>query len=267
MTTQVACFPSVGSAGMELDPAGRLVVSRVWTNEFFVLDPRTGETLETLRDGVVRPDDVTADSSGTLFYTAIFAGEVRSSRAGEGSKLVGRVPGANAITFDRKGRLFVAECFTGEDLYEVDPTGAMAPRLVVNGLGRDCAMNGMVAGADDRLYGAQPNLGRLVAFDPDSGSLEVLAEGVGSKSYGVGFLPDGTLLALTGGQLVEVDRERRTFTTWATLPFDGDNLLPWTNGEVFVSSPSTGEVIAVKKGGEGRTLLEGATGRSFGATP
>jgi outer membrane protein assembly factor BamB len=266
--TQLACiFPTEGSAGMELDTAGRLVVSRVWTNELFVLDPLTGEKLDTLRDGVTSPDDVTGDASGTLFYTSPFIGEVRSYRAAEGSKVVGKVQGANAITFDQKGRLFVAACFTGEDLYEVDPTGATPPRLVVEGPGRDCAMNGMVAGSDGRLYGAQPTLGRLVAFDPDTGALEVLADGLGGRGYGVAFLSDGTLLALKGEEVVEVDRARRTFSTWAKLPFDGDNLLPWTGGEVFVSSPTTGEVIAVKKGGEGRTLLEGSAGRSFEASP
>jgi sugar lactone lactonase YvrE len=261
------CFPTEGSAGMELDPAGRLVVSRVWTNEILVLDPDTGAIIERLSEGVRGPDDVTADSMGRLFFTALFVGEVRTVRPGEPASVVGRVRGANAITFDAKGRLWVAECFTGEDLYELTPDGSSPPRLAAQGLGRDCALNGMVAGPDGRLYGSQPTLGRVVAYNPDDGTLEVLAEGVGSRSYGVAFLPTGALLAIRDRELVEIDRERRTVSRWAELPLDADNLVVRQNGEVFVSSPSTGEVIALKADGSGRTVLPGINGSSFGGSP
>lgn len=262
-----ACTPSVGSAGMDFDPQGRLVVARVWTSEILVLDPRSGEVLETLAEGVKNPDDLAIDATGRIYFTAIFAGEVRSIRSGEAASVVARVRGANAITFDDRKRLWVAECFTGEDLYEVSPDGAAPARLAWERVGRDCALNGMVPGPDGRLYGAQPTLGRLVAIDPETGATEVLASGLGGQTYAVAFLPSGALIALRKGEIVVIDRETRGVARWAALPIDGDNLLVAPDGEVFVSSPSTGEIVALREDGTGRTVLEGTDGRTLGGAP
>lgn len=261
------CFPSEGSAGMDFDLSGHLVVSRVWTNELLVLDADTGEVLERLRDGISAPDDVAVDAAGQLFFTSPFSDRVSRVRPGEPVTALGSARGANAITFDQRGRLWVAGCFLGEDLYEFSPDGTSPPRVVAEGLGRDCALNGMVPGADGRLYGAQPTLGRVVAVDPDSGALEVVVTGVGPRAYAVAFLPSGELLVLREGEVALIDRDHKTFSQWAALPLDGDNLLVRQSGEVFVSSATTGEVIALEAGGAGRTVLAGTNGRSFGATP
>jgi sugar lactone lactonase YvrE len=253
------CMPTVGSAGMELLPSGELVVSRVWTNELWVLDTATGEVIETM--AVTNPDDVTVDGEGNLYVTSIFAGEVNRVQRGGTPTVVANIAGANAITYDARGRLWVGECFTGDDLYEV--IGETA-RLAAARLGRDCALNGMVAGADGRLYGAQPNLQRVVAYNPDSDELEVLAEGLGRENYAVAFTPQGELLALREGEIVVIDREAHTFAPWATLGIFADNLVVAPDGEVFVSSSTTGEVIAVRADGTGRTVLAGSEGSTFG---
>ena len=57
-------------------------------------------------------------------------------------------PGPNPITFSDDGRLFVALCFVGDSLYEVDPEGIEAPRLIAENL-VGCALNGMDWGLTD----------------------------------------------------------------------------------------------------------------------
>jgi len=253
---------------MELDAEGRLVVTRVWTDEVLVLDPDSGAVVETFSEGVSGPDDVAMGPDGSLYVADPFGGEVLRLQDGAAPALVGRVQGANAITFDAQGRLWVGGCFTGEDLYELAPDGASAPRLAAEALGRDCAMNGMVPGGDGRLYGAQPTLQRLVAWDPETGALEVVADETGPGAYAVAFLETGELIALRRGEIARVDLNQADLTQrlgeqWASLPVAGDNLLVRGDGEVFVSDSTTGEVVALREGGEGRTVFPGAEGSSF----
>ena len=61
-------------------------------------------------------------------------GEIGSiSPSGEKSTIAQLAPGVNAITMSDDGRLFVTRVIVGDQLYEIDPTGAAAPRLIAEG--------------------------------------------------------------------------------------------------------------------------------------
>ena len=86
-------------------------------------------------------------------------------------------PGVNPITFSDDGRLFVAQCFFGDKLYEVDPLGVKPARVIREDLGPGCGLNGMDWGPDDRLYGPRWFRGEVVSIDVDSGDMRTVASG------------------------------------------------------------------------------------------
>ena len=85
--------------------------------------------------------------------------------------------GVNPITFSDDGRLFVCLCGHGDQLFEIDPDGSEAPRLISDQLGPGCGLNGMDWDPDDRLYGPRLFYNEVVRVDVESGMVETVASG------------------------------------------------------------------------------------------
>lgn len=255
--------PVAGTNGMAFDSAGRLYVAGAYPSRITVLNSDSGEILDVLtpEHGVTTPDDVAVGPDGSVYWTALLTGEVgRLTPQRTYQRVAFLGVGVNPIVFSPTGRLFSALCFTpqsGEALYELDPSGATAPRVIARDIGGGCALNGMKFGPDGRLYGPQPPLGRIVAIDVDTGALEVIATGFGFTLYGVGFAPDGTLYGVDGTRVFRVDRASGTGVTVATLPFIADNLILDRNGRLFVSGVSTAEIVEVRADGSLRQVVRG----------
>lgn len=240
-----------GANGMHFGPNGLLYVASVIGSELVVLDPESGEVRRrlTAAGGVVGPDDVAFAPDGSFYWTSILTGEV-AGFAASGERVVAAklTPGVNPITFSADGRLFVAQCFFGDGLYEVDPRGQHEPRSIATDLGPECGLNGMDWGPDDRLYGPRWFHGEVVSFDVDSGERRLEADGFDVPAA-VKFDSRGRLHVLdTGaGQVLRVtDGEAEVL---AELVPGLDNFAFDENDRLFVSSFADGFVWRVDADG------------------
>jgi sugar lactone lactonase YvrE len=103
----------------------------------------------------------------------------------------------------KDGRLFAAQVFGGDGLWEIDPAGSKPPRLILKDLG---GFNGFDIGADGKLYGPLWFKHQVVRIDPDTGELDVVAEGFDTPAA-ANFDSRGNLYVLdtARGEVVRVD--------------------------------------------------------------
>lgn len=252
--------PLAGANGMMFDAQNRLHVASVGSRSIFVLDPENGTILEQYGPdaGVESPDDLAFGPDGSLYWTALFTGAVgRRTPDGVTSTVATLPPGANPITFSDDGRLFVALDFLGDGLYELDPAGAQAPRLLIEQLG---FLNAMDFGPDGRLYGPIYTQGRVVRIDVDAQppTVETVADGF-TIPVAVKFNAAGELYALDSatGQVIKVDPASGAKEVAATLTPGIDNLAFDSRGRLFVSSNDDGFVVEVRPDGTTRTVSPG----------
>lgn len=259
-----------GANGLAVDASGRLLVASVFGGELVALDPQRGQILDRLGHdlggpgvGVDAPDDVAVGPDGSIYWTDILVGEVgRLAPNGAVTKqLVGQ--GMNPIAFTASGRLFVAQAFFGDGLYELDPDLEDPPRVVIPNSGVPPflgQLNGFDFGPDGKLYSPQPFLGRIVRIDPESGAMTPLTQfPTGVIPTSVEFDSQGRLHAsLVDGTIVRVDRTTGMYSTVATIR-DAvlDNMAFDKRDRLFVSNSDDGAVYAVAPGGGVRTLRPG----------
>ena len=175
MTVLVQGPPLHGANGINVGPDGYLYVASVSSSAVAMVDPESGAVVDFwgLEQGITGPDDLAFGPDGAMFWTDIATGRV-GKRAPDGttSVVASLGPGVNPITFSDDGRLFVAQCFLGDDLYELDPDGVEEPRVIIDELGPQCGLNGMDWGPDGRLYGPRWFRGEVVRVDVDTGTVE-----------------------------------------------------------------------------------------------
>ncbi len=170
--------------------------------------------------------------------------------------------GINPITFSDDGRLFVAQCFSGIGLYEVDPDFGESPRLITDtiGLGTPCALNGMDWGPDGYLYGPRWFIGDVVKVDVDTGDFETVVAGFGGPAA-VKFDSQGRLHVLDTvyGEVVRVhaDTGPPTREVIARLQPGLDNLAFDSQDRLYVSSYIEGFIARVLPSGKWRRISPG----------
>ncbi len=240
-----------GANGIAFAPNGSLYVASVIGSELIVLNPNTGAVLERLTraDGVEGPDDIAFAPDGAFYWTSILTGEVAGQRA-DGTRVTAArlTPGVNPLTFSDTGRLFVAQCFFGDKLYEVDPNGATEPRLISDTLGPRCGLNGMDWGPDGRLYGPRWFTGEVVSFDVDANTMRVEASGFAVPAA-VKFDSKGRLHVLDTmkGEVIRLAGDAHEVVV--TLSPGLDNFAFDANDRLFVSSFTDGSVVRVEPDG------------------
>lgn len=251
-----------GANGLAVDTDGHLLVASVFGSEIVVVDPLTGAISDRVRDDVDGPDDVAIGPDGSVYWTDILAGEVgrRTPDGAVSKQLV--APGVNPIAFTDDGRLFVAQAFFGDGLYELDPDLVDAPRVVIPDSTTApfvSQLNGFDVGPDGMLYAPQPILSRIVRIDLETGDLEVVADGLAAGPSSVEFDAEGRLFAsLFDGRVVAVEIETGSVDTRATIPGATlDNMVFDTAGRLFVSDSDDGAVYVIARGRGVRTLVKG----------
>jgi sugar lactone lactonase YvrE len=248
-----------GANGMHIGPDGMLYVASVLGSELIVIDPDTGQVQRRIgaADGVAGPDDVAFAPDGAFYWTSILTGEVAGFRP-DGSRVVAAKlgEGVNPLTFSDDGRLFVAQCFFGDKLYEVDPLGKAPARPIREDLGPRCGLNGMDWGPDDRLYGPRWFRGEVVGIDVDTGDMKTVASGFGVpaavKFDGAGKL---NVLDTLAGKVIRVDGDQQTVV--AELMPGLDNFAFDAAGRLFVSSFTDGSVTRIDPDGTHKELSPG----------
>lgn len=149
----------------------------------------------------------------------------------------------NPIAFSADGRLFVAQAFFGNGLYELDPELVAAPTVVIPDSGeRPFGLHGMDFGPDGMLYAPQPFLDRIVRIDVDTGVVTPIAQL--DFPAAVDFDSGGNMYAAESdtGEIVRVDPASGEQAVVAQVPpgvdnmaFDSDDRLSPTSG----TAPST----------------------------
>ena len=250
-----------GINGILFGPDGDLYLASVVTPAVARLDPESGEILDNwgLGDGPKSPDDLAFGPDGSLYWTDISNGEV-AMRTPDGETRVIAAPGAgvNPITFSDDGRLFVSQCFMDTRLFELDPAGEAAPRLIRDDLGPGCGLNGMDWGsADGKLYGPRWFRGEVVRVDVDSGEMETVASGFGVPAA-VKFNGAGVLHVLDAlrGEVVRVGEDGSKDVVARVQP-GLDNFAFDASDRLFISSFADGFIVEALSPEENRVVLEG----------
>jgi streptogramin lyase len=244
----------VGTNGLAVDADGDLWVADLDGAQLLEVDPATGAILRRFgaTDGVDAPDDVAVDAAGNVWWTGFLTGRVgRVSPDGTNVIMAELAPGANPIAVRADGRVVVALAFTGDALYELDPTGVDEPRLIVDAPG---ALNGFAFGDGGRLYAPRFGVGgtgSVVAVDVDSGAIETLAQGL-SLNSSVKTGADGTPYVLTGAPstVSTLDLATGELEPVASVPTAAvDNMAFAPDGTLYVSSFNTPTISVVAPGG------------------
>ncbi len=256
-----------GANGIRVSPEGPVYVTSAVGSRIDALDPRSGKRLQTWgqAQGVFGPDDLAFAPDGRLYFTAFFTGEVMRLTADGQAELVARVgPGANAISFSDSGRLFVSRVFLADELYEIDPAGLQAPRLIRQGLG---GLNAMDFGPDGYLYGPLWFKGQVIRLDVDSGDYGVVAEGIDTPAA-VKFSPDGRLHAIDQhqGTVLRIDVDTGAKHVVAYPGLGADNLDFDARGRMYITNAHEGGVSRVLPNGRVRALSPGGLAMAAGIT-
>jgi hypothetical protein len=166
--------PPSGANGVAFDAEGMLLLADLFGRQVLRVDPGSGEILARFAQNSRGPDDVAIDVRGRLFWTDWSSGEVGrfDPQTGQEEVVANLPPGVNSIAFTDDGRLFVGLVLLNRGLYELDPEGVRAPRLVSDAIG----VNAFDFGRDGLLWG--PSESGIVKLDPEGGEVvETVVQG------------------------------------------------------------------------------------------
>ncbi len=249
--------PIHGSNGMAVDDQGNLFIASVIGREILVMEPKTGKILDRFgpESGVEGPDDVAFGPDGSLYWTDILSGEV-GRRTPDGVVTKQYVaPFVNPIAFNDDGRLFVAQAFIGDGLFEVDPNLVDPPVLILGEGNPALHLNGFDFGPDGKLYAPRQQLTQIVRIDVDTAEVEVLTDQFEGACK---FDSLGRLHVGVNDRVVQFDPDSGEVTTVTILPKEGvDNIAFDAQDTLFVSNFREGSIHRVLPSSQPRELSPG----------
>ncbi|MCO7728725.1 SMP-30/gluconolactonase/LRE family protein [Brucella intermedia] len=247
--------PFHGVNGLVVDDDNRLIVGSLFGGQVWSVDRSTGAAEIRVDAPYGQSDDVAISPTGGLAWTSLLEGKVRyQEKNSDTVQELASLPSINSIRFDEKtGRLYAAQVFGADALWEIDRQGNEPPRLIARDLG---GLNGFDVGADGMIYGPLMEKGEVARVNPENGQVAVIASGF-SMPTGVKIAADGNLWVVdtVGKSLTEVDKTTGEKTSVAK--FDGplDNLAIGPDGEIYVSDVSRNAIHAYNtKTGEVREV-------------
>jgi sugar lactone lactonase YvrE len=195
---------------------------------------------------------------GTMVWTAINQNAVRA-RKGDGPirVLAENLASVNSIDYRKSdGRLFVAQVFGGDGLWELDPAGSKPPRNILKDIG---GLNGFDIGPDGWIYGPLWFKKQVVKINPDTGELKVVAAGFHTPAA-ANFDSKWNLYVLDTalGTLNRVDIKTGVKKVVAQLDTALDNLAIDSKDRIFVSNMADNGIQEVNaENGRPRQVIKG----------
>lgn len=248
-----------GIHGLAFDAQDRLYAGSVVGQSVYRVDTRTGavETIVGPHEGMA--DDLVFLSDGTMVWTAISQDTVRA-RKGNGPirVLAEKLNSVNSINYRKSdGRLFVAQVFGGDGLWELYPSGDKPPRNILKDIG---GLNGFDIGPDGWIYGPLWFKKQVVKINPDTGELKVVADGFHTPAA-ANFDSKFNLYVLDTalGTVNHVDIKTGAKRVVAKLETSLDNLAIDSKDRVFVSNMADNGIQEVDvRTGKARQVVKGS---------
>lgn len=235
--------PFHGIHGLRFDEDDKLYATSVIGQSIFRIDTETGAIERVVPPPRGMADDLAFAADGTMVWTAIEDGIVYAmAPSGAIRRLVENRRGVNAVSFspDRK-RLFFSLVFYGDALYELDLSGAIPPRLIVENIG---GLNAFEVGDDGMIYGPLLFMSRIVRINPDSGEITTISEDFENPNA-LKLDYNGSAFVLDDDVIKRVDLSSGATTGTMQLPYDADNLAIDSAGRVFVSLSAPNAIAEV----------------------
>jgi sugar lactone lactonase YvrE len=255
----VAPSSFTGIHGLAIDGKGRLLAGTVVGYTMWEVNRESGDAKVFIDAPEGQADDIAIGPNGELAWTNYLMGAVRVRDSDTSpSRVVAKdLPGLNSLDFDRRnGKLYATQVFLGDALWELDPSGAKAPRLIAKDLG---GLNGFEVGPDGMIYGPLWFKNSVVKVDPSNGAVTVI-----NNQFKIPAAANldgkGNLYAIdtATGELwrVELASGRRTLVK--QLKTAVDNLAVAPDGTVYVSNMADNSITAVDpSSGTTRVLTSG----------
>ncbi|MBO9648695.1 MAG: hypothetical protein J7605_09295 [Variovorax sp.] len=248
-----------GVHGLAVDKQGRLLAGSVVGNAIWEVDRQTGATRVMIPSVEGQADDIAVGPKGELAWTNYLMGmlRMRDSDTAPMRVVAKDLPGLNSLDFDRRnGKLYASQVFLGDALWEIDPAGQKAPRLIKKDMG---GFNGFEVGLDGMLYGPLWFKGQVVKIDPANGAMTVIADGfkipAAANLDGKGNL---WVVDARSGELTRVELTTGRKTLAKQLKPSLDNLAIAPEGTIYVSNMADNSVEAFDPDtGVLRTLTSG----------
>lgn len=248
-----------GVHGLAVDTRGRLLAGTVVGYTMWEVNRQTGQSKIFIDAPEGQADDIAIGPKGELAWTNYLMGSVRVRDADHlPSRVVAKdLPGLNSLDFDRRnGKLYATQVFLGDALWELDPAGVTAPRLIAKDLG---GLNGFEVGPDGMIYGPLWFKNSVVRVNPSSGAVTVINNQFKTPAA-VNLDGKGNLYAIdtATGELARVEIASGRKTVLKQLKTALDNLAVAPDGTVYVSNmadnsieaydPATGNVRLLTSG-------------------
>ncbi len=249
-------FPGVNGATIGAD--GNLYVVHTGNGSVTKIDLKTmkAKTFVEPYKAAFILDDIAADDKGNLYATGTtpLVGEVyRFDKNGVKTVIASGIPAANGIEYNKRTkRLFVTECFQGNRVFEVDPEGVKAPRLLIDkdvipvpeGFDYDPDTNDLII----------PDLGtgKILRVNPDTGAISTVVEKLAAPiALVIGSDKMAYVPSLTG-VVYRVSLDGAKVETIAKLMPGLDNVTITKEGRLFVTSYWDATIFEVATDGSGK---------------
>jgi streptogramin lyase len=256
----VAPSSFTGVHGLAIDRQGRLLAGSVVGNAIWQVDRNSGAARILVGGPEGQADDIAIGPKGEMAWTNYLSGAIRiRDNDGAPSRVIAQgLPGLNSLDFDRRnGKLYATQVFLGDALWEIDPAGAKAPRLIASNLG---GLNGFEVGPDGYIYGPLWFKRSVVRVDPANGAVSVISSSFDTPAAanldGKGNV---WVIDTATGELSKVALDTGARKIVARLSTALDNLAIAPDGTVYVSNmadngiqavnPDTGAVRQLTRGG------------------
>jgi sugar lactone lactonase YvrE len=247
-----------GVHGVRMSPEGQLYAGSVAGQSLWIVDVVKGTAKVAVGPPQGMADDIAFGPGGQIAWTAISAGIVYTRRGNGPVEVLAKIPSVNSIAFSRDGkRLFAAQVFGGDDLFELDPAGVRPPRRIREKMG---GFNSFAPGPDGWLYGPVWFKGQVAKVNPDTGDMVVVTDGLKTPAAAK-FDSKNNLYVLdtATGELVRVDIKTGAKVRVAQLSTSLDNLTIDARDRIFVSNMADNGIQEVDpKSGRVRQVIRGA---------